>query len=263
MSETETIETIFTTHPAAELFPMLSEDELHELTQSVKLHGLREKIMILPDPDTKGHFQILDGRNRFAALKEAGISEKDILEKHSKLIDLKPLKSTAEEYVAMANLERRNLNRQQRKELAGKLAIMIQEAQKNKPRDEQIDALSSAAKAAGVSRRTAATSAGQQRGRSTAGPGTKSPNVLPGVANAQLGKLAGTLDRLGHNWPMGLLVETKENCEKVVAKLNTLIEKRAAADAAADAADAAQENQDNDHDENEDVEFENDILGDE
>jgi hypothetical protein len=231
-------ETMFGIHPAADLFPMLDDTEMHELQQSVILHGLREKIKILPDPAQKGKWLILDGRNRFAAMRAAGISEKDILQKHAEIIILDRTKSTPAEYVSMANLERRNLNRQQRKELAGKIAIMIQEEQKDKPREEQIDALSKAAKSAGVSRRTAATAAGEQKGRSSAGPGTKKVGVLPGVANAQLGKIAATLDRLGHNWSMTLLNETKANCETVLAKLNSLIEKKAAEDAKKDAEDA-------------------------
>lgn len=236
-------ESVFEIHPAADLFPMLSDEELHELATSIKLHGLREKIQILP-AEEKGKFAILDGRNRFQALQLAGVSEKDILEKHSKIIDLKPLDATPGEYVSMANIERRNLTRAQRRELAGKLAIMIQEEQKDKPREEQIDALSKAAKAAGVSRRTAATSAGEQKGRSSAGPGTKKVGVLPGVANAQLGKLHATLERLGHNWSMTLLEETKANLTKCLDKVNDLIEKKQEAEAKKDAeADGANEQQ--------------------
>jgi hypothetical protein len=140
----------------------------------------------------------------------------------------------------MANLERRNLNRQQRRELAGKIAIMIQEEQKEMPREEQIDALSKAAKVAGVSRRTAASAVGDAKGQQRSSGNKKAVGVLPGVANAQLGKLAATLERLGHNWSATLLEETKENAGKIVAKCEDLLAKKAEEDAAKDAADAAE-----------------------
>jgi len=240
MSETLE-ETMFSVHAAADLFPMLDEGEMHELQQSVILHGLREKIKILPDPEKPaGNWLILDGRNRFAAMRAAGISEKEILGKYSEIIQLDRTKSTPAEYVSMANLERRNLNRQQRRELAGKIAIMIQDEQKEKPREEQIDALTKAAKAAGVSRRTAASAAGEIKGKGQSrSSGTKKVGVLPGVANAQLGKIGATLDRLGHNWSLTLLEETKENARKIVAKCEDLIAKKAEEDAAKDAAEAA------------------------
>lgn len=53
-------------HPFADMFPMLSEDELTELAESIVRDGLLEKIILFDG-------LILDGRNRHAALKIAGI----------------------------------------------------------------------------------------------------------------------------------------------------------------------------------------------
>ncbi|MFC8269670.1 plasmid replication/partition related protein [Streptomyces cinereoruber] len=54
-------------HPAADLFPMLSEDELLDLAESIKNEGLRKAIVL----DADG--VLLDGRNRLAACEIAGV----------------------------------------------------------------------------------------------------------------------------------------------------------------------------------------------
>ena len=46
-------------HPAADLFPMLSEARLRELADDIKANGLREPIRLFDG-------LILDGRNRYA-----------------------------------------------------------------------------------------------------------------------------------------------------------------------------------------------------
>ncbi|TGB05758.1 ParB N-terminal domain-containing protein [Streptomyces sp. MZ04] len=55
------------THPAADMFPMLSEDELHDLAESIKAQGQHKDIVL----DANGVLR--DGRNRLAACKLAGI----------------------------------------------------------------------------------------------------------------------------------------------------------------------------------------------
>jgi len=221
---------LFEIHPAAGIFPMLSDEELMELANSINVHGLREKIGVIPNPAEKGKWLVLDGRNRLQALRMLKVDDKKILADHIRIVDLKPMNATPEEYVLMANIERRNLSREQRKSLAGKLAIMLAEAQKDLPKEERIDALSEAAKKAGVSRRTAATAKKAAGGtkKTKASGAKKKAGVLPGMANAQLGKISETLTRLGHNWPMGLLVETKANVEKISLKLDELIAKKKA-----------------------------------
>ncbi|MFD9032371.1 plasmid replication/partition related protein [Streptomyces sp. NPDC059567] len=54
-------------HPAADIFPMLSEDELLDLAESIKNEGLRKAIVL----DSDG--VLLDGRNRLAACEIAGV----------------------------------------------------------------------------------------------------------------------------------------------------------------------------------------------
>ncbi|UGQ14855.1 ParB N-terminal domain-containing protein [Yinghuangia sp. ASG 101] len=54
-------------HPAAEVFPMLPEDEFAELVEDIREHGLQVPIVL--DPDSV----LLDGRNRLAACARAGV----------------------------------------------------------------------------------------------------------------------------------------------------------------------------------------------
>ncbi len=54
-------------HPVADLFPMLAEDELRALADDIKLRGLRDPVLL------DGEGRVLDGRNRLAACKMAGV----------------------------------------------------------------------------------------------------------------------------------------------------------------------------------------------
>lgn len=54
-------------HPYANRYPMLSEDELNELAESIADTGLINEIVLTVDG------QVLDGRNRLAACKIAGV----------------------------------------------------------------------------------------------------------------------------------------------------------------------------------------------
>jgi ParB-like chromosome segregation protein Spo0J len=57
----------FRLHPSAELFPAMSEEELAELADDIKLNGLREPVWVHQDGS------IIDGRNRYLACERAGI----------------------------------------------------------------------------------------------------------------------------------------------------------------------------------------------
>jgi 16S rRNA G966 N2-methylase RsmD len=57
-------------HPAADLFPMLSGDDLKQLADDIAEHGLREPVWTWVNED--GTECLLDGRNRIAACAESG-----------------------------------------------------------------------------------------------------------------------------------------------------------------------------------------------
>ena len=57
------------THPAADLFPMMSDAELDELGKDIAANGLTSPIVRYGDLDNP---MVLDGRNRLAALQRIG-----------------------------------------------------------------------------------------------------------------------------------------------------------------------------------------------
>jgi hypothetical protein len=128
-------------HPAAELFPMMSDAELGELGKNILEHGLKQ-YLTLWTPETVGQFLdngrrnrfLLDGRNRLEAI-ERGIADPKEREKAIRLAlsiggvnDRIPGKDRGGakqlfgdvdpyEYVISANLHRRHLTRKQKREL--------------------------------------------------------------------------------------------------------------------------------------------------
>jgi hypothetical protein len=84
-------------HPAADIFPMLGEEELANLAADIKANGQLFPIIL----DAEG--QLIDGRNRMEACKLAGVEPR-----FEKLNGHDPLA-----YIASANLQRRNLSKGQ------------------------------------------------------------------------------------------------------------------------------------------------------
>ncbi len=95
-------------HPLAELFPVLGGDALNQLARSVARHGLREPITLYEG-------QILDGRNRDEACREAGVTPT--------YVEL-PEGQDPLQFVLDRNLHRRHLTVGQRALLGERLATM-------------------------------------------------------------------------------------------------------------------------------------------
>lgn len=81
-------------HPAAELFPEMSSEELEALTDDIRAHGLRHPITLYQG-------QILDGRHRYLACQQAGIDAR---------YETLPDDRNPFEYVWSENAERRHLD---------------------------------------------------------------------------------------------------------------------------------------------------------
>jgi hypothetical protein len=122
-------------HPAAELFPLMSEAELRELGEDIKKNGLKTSIAIYctKGPDEKRQYWLLDGRNRLDAMKAVGLAPKLSLDKQGRWIltlegvdenDVpQPLSAEGEPYayVISANIHRRHLTSEQKRDLIAKL----------------------------------------------------------------------------------------------------------------------------------------------
>ena len=101
-------------HPAANLFPLLSDQELAELGADIKAHGLQQRVVILASAEGD---MLLDGRNRLDAMERIGvpfnIGDPKLVRE---VWNVDPF-----EYVIGANIRRRHLTSEQKRELIAKL----------------------------------------------------------------------------------------------------------------------------------------------
>jgi hypothetical protein len=112
-------------HPAAELFPMMSDEELRVLARDIKKQGLQNDVVLwFPDkvsfkPKIQDLF-LLDGRNRLEALSRSGATEAQIA-KHLDNAILHDVTTNPWQFVVSANIVRRHLNADQKRALIATL----------------------------------------------------------------------------------------------------------------------------------------------
>ena len=95
-------------HPAAEIFPMLSDEELDSLAVDIKTHGLRHPL-VMHDRE------LLDGRNRLAACKIAGVAPSFVEYEGDSPVS----------FVISVNIKRRQLDASQRACVAVEIEPML------------------------------------------------------------------------------------------------------------------------------------------
>lgn len=93
-------------HPAAEMFPMMRDDELNELATDIKANGQREPVVMHGG-------QVIDGRNRLRACEIAGVEPKFTQWSGT---------GSVVAWILSANLHRRHLTDTQRAMVAGRVA---------------------------------------------------------------------------------------------------------------------------------------------
>jgi hypothetical protein len=93
-------------HPLADIFPLMEGAEFNELVADIKANGLCECIVLYDG-------MILDGRNRYRACLKAGFEPVTI--------DGGKLIKNPAAYVISANIHRRHLTAEQKRELIAKL----------------------------------------------------------------------------------------------------------------------------------------------
>lgn len=109
-------------HPAADLFPMLSEAELQQMAADMEAHGQRHPVIITRDPKT-GKDVILDGRNRTAAyalIKNPKFKLKTVRWADEGNPDASPTR-----FVVSLNIHRRHLSESQRGLIAAELVHLF------------------------------------------------------------------------------------------------------------------------------------------
>jgi hypothetical protein len=122
-------------HPAADLFPMMTPDELKKLGEDIKKNGLRNRVVLWAEQRGQKEY-LLDGRNRLDAIERAGhirlikdgrLSEFFHRYCHTVYGPLDEIATKLEtvidpfSYVISANIHRRHLTPEQKRELVEKL----------------------------------------------------------------------------------------------------------------------------------------------
>jgi hypothetical protein len=118
-------------HPAAELFPMMSDAEVDELAADIRKHGLRQAIVFWQSEADE--WSLLDGRNRLEAMERGGIRFAYAMQSPSRGPKLasrcgygSTLRHVAREadgvdpyaYVLSTNVNRRHLTAEQKRTIA-------------------------------------------------------------------------------------------------------------------------------------------------
>jgi ParB-like nuclease domain len=108
-------------HPAADLFPMMSDEELDALAADIKKNGLRHRVIVWTPPgknENKKNLQLLDGRNRLEALERLGL-QFDI-DRHAHYCFTTDTDDPYA-YVVSANIMRRHLTAEEKNDLIVKV----------------------------------------------------------------------------------------------------------------------------------------------
>jgi hypothetical protein len=106
-------------HPAADLFPLMGGNELAALADDIKAHGLEVPIALRSPGDGQPDL-VLDGRNRLDACELAGIKTIDF---DRLVVPVKVLGPNVDPfaYVVSANIRRRHLSSEQKRDLIAAL----------------------------------------------------------------------------------------------------------------------------------------------
>src|SRR5262249_48505991 len=96
------------------LFPMMSESELRELGEDIRKRRLKSKVTVWIGPDERRY--LLDGRNRLDAMELVGVKVNINDMGHSPRFKFTHVKDPYA-YVLSANIHRRHLTAEQKREL--------------------------------------------------------------------------------------------------------------------------------------------------
>jgi hypothetical protein len=110
---------VIAVHPAADIFPMMPRDELIVLGEDIKKNGLRNRVAVIKGPDDEPI--LIDGRNRLDAMELVGL--KIVLEDVAVLVACGKHRPGFDpyDYVLSANIHRRHLTAEQKRDLIAKL----------------------------------------------------------------------------------------------------------------------------------------------
>lgn len=108
-------------HPVADLFPLMDDEQLNELAESIKRHDQKEPVVFYGD-------KLIDGRNRWLACRMLGIKPRVCEMTVSEDFDLLS-------FVLTQNLHRRHLTEAQRAMVGARMKKMFAPAAKERQRE--------------------------------------------------------------------------------------------------------------------------------
>jgi DNA-binding Lrp family transcriptional regulator len=119
MVDTKSWRDVLPIHPAADLFPMMTPDELKALGEDIKKNRLHERVTLYGNFNAVETWQLLDGRNRLDAMELVGLpvfaANGEIL---AELWEFRPdYQVDPYEFVLSANIHRRHLTADQKRDL--------------------------------------------------------------------------------------------------------------------------------------------------
>jgi hypothetical protein len=128
-------------HPAAELFPMMSDAELRELGEDIKKNGLKVPVILWSPNNGRDHY-LLDGRNRLDAMELVGLPTvypNGVFRGFSGDLNTQSVTKDPYVYVISTNIHRRQLTADQRRELIAKV-LKAKPEQSNRQIAKQVKA---------------------------------------------------------------------------------------------------------------------------
>jgi ParB-like chromosome segregation protein Spo0J len=173
-------------HPAADVFPMMSDEELQKLGEDIKKNGQTIPVLFW-NGDGKGRI-LIDGRNRLEAMERVGIDPDDVL--METFICKDPIT-----HIITLNIHRRHLTKQQQADLivaAHAAAPVVSRQDGGKlPEGRPVDQTKASAVATaaehGISRRTVERAIAKAEGK------TPEPKLKPKPKSTRTGSGAGIL----------------------------------------------------------------------
>lgn len=139
-------------HPAADVFPMMADDELAELQANIRAHGVKLPVVFWHDG------RLLDGRNRLEAMERLGI-DTDRASIHADTV----MCGDPAAWVITLNIHRRHLTKQQRADLIVKA---LEASRQNGESDAEVKAKAvETGKQHGIAKRTVERSLAEVEGR--------------------------------------------------------------------------------------------------
>jgi ParB-like chromosome segregation protein Spo0J len=111
-------------HPAAEVFPLLSHEELEAMAADMKRHGIRRAPVLLRRSDAPSGYDVVDGRGRLTAIQLAGLPLFDA--NGTSTFNTHVLADDEDPYDASiaANVLRRHLSKEERDEAMLKMVAL-------------------------------------------------------------------------------------------------------------------------------------------